>query len=271
MKFSCSNIAWTKEQEPISLSILKKYNITGIEVAPTIIWPNWENATVDNAILYKKTLNDQGFEIPAMQAIMFGKNVTSIFDKTDQTKILSHLAMVSDLAGALGAKSIVFGSPKLRNTNLSINDAITEVVPFFNKIASYFNNNGSCFCIEPCGEIYGSNFITSAHEAAILSKEVNSPGFGIHIDSAALHEAEEIIDNVWGDIKHNIKHYHISEPQLNSFHNSIVPHLHNLNWLQEHDYQGWCSVEMKNSSIPLTDRGPWDVITYYRNAVKINT
>lgn len=271
MKFSCSNIAWTKEQEPISLSILKKYNITGIEVAPTILWPNWENATVDNAILYKKTLSDQGFEIPAMQAIMFGKNVTSIFDKTDQINILSHLAMVSDLAGALGAKSIVFGSPKLRNTNLSINDAITEVVPFFHKIASYFNNNGSCFCIEPCGEIYGSNFITSAHEAAILSKEVNSSGFGIHIDSAALHEAEEIIDNVWDEIKHNVKHYHISEPQLNNFHNSIIPHLHNLNWLQEHNYQGWCSVEMKNSSIPLTDRGPWDIITYYRNAVKINT
>jgi len=267
MKFSCSNIAWTTEQEHISLGILKKYNITGIEVAPTIVWPNWENATVDNAILYKKTLSDQGFEIPAMQAIMFGKNVTSIFDKNEQKKILSHLAMVSDLAGALGAKSVVFGSPKLRNTNLSIDNAINEVLPFFNKIAGYFNNNGSCFCIEPCGEIYGSNFITSAHQAAILSKEVNHSGFGIHIDSAALYEAEEIIDDVWDDIKNDVKHYHISEPNLNNFHNSNIPHLHNLNWLQEHDYQGWCSVEMKNSSIPFTSRGPWDTISKFNNSL----
>jgi D-psicose/D-tagatose/L-ribulose 3-epimerase len=265
MKFSCSNIAWSYDQEPMALDILKKHNITGIEVAPTVIWPNWENATGDNAKLYKKILQDKGFEIPAMQAIMFGKQATSIFNKTDQEKIVSHMITVAELSEKLEAKSIVFGSPKLRNTELSIEDAINEVLPFFRKIATYFNDSGSCFCIEPCGGIYGSNFITSATEASALATAVNHAGFGVHIDSSALHEADESIDAVWENIKTEIKHYHISEPALNDFSNPVIPHEYNLNWLREHDYKGWCSVEMKNSNIPFKDRGPWNIIKKFNN------
>jgi len=265
MKFSCSNIAWSYDQEPMALDILKKHNITGIEVAPTVIWPNWENATGDNAKLYKNILQDKGFEIPAMQAIMFGKHATSIFNKADQEKIISHMITVAELSKNLEAKSIVFGSPKLRNTELPMEDAINEVLPFFRKIATYFNDSGSCFCIEPCGKTYGSNFITSAVEASVLVNAVSHSGFGIHIDSSALYEADESIDMVWENIKNNIKHYHISEPGLNDFCNSTIPHEYNLNWLKRHEYKGWYSVEMKNSIIPFKERGPWDIIKKFNN------
>jgi sugar phosphate isomerase/epimerase len=257
MKFSCSNIAWTTEQESYALDVLEKNSIKGIEVAPTVVWPNWEGATFSNAKLYKEKLRDRGFEIPAMQAIMFGKNATSIFEINQQENILTHLELVAELAGGLEAKAVVFGSPKLRNTELPVEDAISEVVNFFRKIATYFNNNGSCFCIEPCGKMYGSTFITSAKEAVMLVEEINHPGFGVHIDASALHEANEVIEDI--HIK-DIKHYHISEPGLIEFSNSVIPHVHNLKYLKEHNYEKWCSVEMKNSNISLEERGPWNII-----------
>jgi sugar phosphate isomerase/epimerase len=257
MNFSCSNIAWTAEEESSALDILHMHGVRGVEVAPTVVWSNWEGANKRNANTYKEKLRDRGFEIPAMQAIMFGKTATSIFEKSQQVDISNHLALVAELASGLEAKAVVFGSPKLRKTDLPIEDAINEVIDFFRKVAIYFNDNGSCFCIEPCGERYGSTFITSAKEAVILSKEINHPGFGVHIDSSALFEANEVIE----DININdIKHYHISEPDLVDFSNSVVPHIHNLQYLKESNYKRWCSVEMKNSNIPLQERGPWNII-----------
>lgn len=260
MKFSCSNIAWTKKDEATVFSLLPQYNITGIEVAPCVVWGNWENATVRNAIDYRKQLEDIGFSIPAMQAIMYQTTVGSIFDTNEQTKLLNHLSHVAKLAEALHAKTVVFGAPKLRQTKNSFDVAVSETLPLFKDIASVYHNHGVVFCVEPCGENYGSNFVTTVKEAQELIKFVDSPGFGLHVDASALHQANERITDVEIGI---LSHYHISEPDLKDFSNTVVPHKHNLQWLEDHSYSNWCSVEMKDSSMPLHERGPWDIITYF--------
>lgn len=257
MKFSCSNIAWTKESEDGVLKVLKQHQVTGIEVAPCVVWPKWVGATTENAVEYRKQLEGQGFCIPAMQGIMFDTDFTSIFDERQHENLLKHLSHVAKLSESLGSKIVIFGAPKLRKTDLTFDDAISKTLELFRRIARMYHDHGSIFCVEPCGLHYGSDFVRSVAEATKLIQVVDSIGFGLHIDSGALHQANEIISDVEID---SILHYHISEPDLVDFTNPVVPQLHNLQWLKEKGYVNWCSVEMKNSTVPFSSRGPWEIL-----------
>jgi sugar phosphate isomerase/epimerase len=244
---------------------LHQHYITGIEVAPCIVWGNWENATVQRAILYRKQLEDKGFSIPALQAIMYNTSISSIFDSTEQPKLLNHLSHVAELAEALGAKTVIFGAPKLRQTDKSFDIAIEETLSLFKNIAKIYHDHNAIFCVEPCGMNYGSNFVTSVKEAQELIKIIDSPGFGLHVDSGALYQANEQISDVNID---KLSHYHISEPDLKDFNNMIVTHDYNLQYLKDNNYTNWCSVEMRNSEIPFNSRGPWTLIDKYMIIIK---
>ena len=261
MKFSCSNLAWNIDQESSCLDFLKHTNITAIEVAPTIIWPNWENATIKNAIAYATNLNNLGFEISAMQAIVYGLDFHSIFLKEDQEKLLNHLEFVSDLAGAMNINTVVFGAPKLRYTNLPFEVAIDSVGRFFEKIANLFHQNNSCFCIEPCTEKYGCNFVINTNQALQLIDFVNSDGFGLHIDLASMIESGDDISKI--DTK-MLQHFHISMPNLSEFYGDQSSLISALNFLQNNNYSKWCSVEMLNSKIPMLNRGPWEILKRFQ-------
>lgn len=263
MKFACSNIAWDTTQESDCLDFLHNNNIRGVEVAPTIVWPNWENVSSNSARLYKKLLNDLGFEIPAMQSILYGKKFNSIFDKADQENILEHLKLIAELAYELNAKSIIFGNPKLRKTNLNFNDSVNEVYSFFSRAAELFHSIDSCLCIEPCHQSLDCDFVTNTTEACSLVKHIDHLGFRLHVDSGSLFLAGETLDDRWDDIKEYTTHYHISQPNLIDFSDNQVPHESNLSFLNENLYDNWCSVEMKNSEIPFSARGPWNIISKF--------
>lgn len=263
MNFACSNIAWTYNQEPDCLKFLQDNNIKGIEVAPTVVWPNWENANSNTAKIYKNHLIELGFEIPAMQSILYGKTFNSIFDKTDQEKIIEHLKLVAELAYELNAKSIVFGNPKLRKTKLNFNDSVNEVYSFFSRAAELFSSIDSCLCIEPCHQSLDCDFVTNTAEALTLVKYIDHSGFRLHIDAGSLFLAGETLDDCWNEVQEYTNHYHISQPNLVDFSDTQVPHENNLSFLNKNSYDKWCSVEMKNSEIPFSSRGPWNIIAKF--------
>ena len=159
MKFSISNLAWQKKDEPEIFNYLKSINITGIELSLTKIWPNWEGLNFSTALEYKWYLNSFGFEIAAVQAIFYQKNFESLLNESEHFDILSHLNFISDLAEIFNCEVIILGAPRLRI--MSKSGDTDELLSFNKLIDNYISNSNRSvkLCIEALGAKYGNVLI----------------------------------------------------------------------------------------------------------------
>lgn len=252
MKLAISNIAWEQHDDPVILELLQTNGVTGIEVAPTKLWPDWSNASHRHAKEYKKVMQEKGFELPAIQAILFGKPELQLFDKTSHIAFLEHIKHVADLANGFGSKVMVFGAPKNRKRGqMPYSEAMEVAAEFFYRAGGICAGQGCCIALEHNPVEYGCDFATNVLDAKELVDKVDSQGFKLHVDSAGLHMCGE-------DIAQMIKkagefvHYHISEPMLEPIFNGIVDQQKGINMLKERGYQEWVSIEMKTpASIDL--------------------
>jgi sugar phosphate isomerase/epimerase len=245
MKLAISNIAWDVHDDPEILHSLKENGISGIEVAPTKLWENWQGTSHKEAKEYRKFMLNKGFELPAMQAILFGKPELQVFDKSTHFKFLEHIKIVADLANGFGAKVLVFGAPNNRKRGqIPFHDAYGFAVDFFYKLAEICYAQECCIGLEHNPIEYGCDFITNAFDARDLVDSVHHDGFKLHVDSAGLHMCG-------GNIAEHISslgafdHYHISEPMLAPIYKGVVDHKSALNALRLCDYDKWVSIEMK--------------------------
>jgi len=248
MKLAISNIAWEHHDNPTILAILRANGVTGIEVAPTKLWQDWNCASYKEAKAYKKVMQEKGFELPAMQAILFGKPELQLFDRSSHRAFLEHIKLVADLANGFGSKVIVFGAPKNRKRGqLLYSKAVDVASEFFYKAGEVSLDHGCCIGIEHNPVEYGCDFITNVLDAKKLVENVNHEGFKLHVDSAAVHMCG-------GDISAMIKtaeefvHYHISEPMLEPIINGEVSQKEGIDALRAINYEHWVSIEMKQPS-----------------------
>jgi len=255
MKLAISNIAWEQHDDPIILELLKANGVTGIEVAPTKLWLDWEGASHKAAAEYRKFMNAKEFDLPAMQAILFGKPELQLFDKSSHVDFLEHIKLVADLANGFGSKVLVFGAPKNRRRGqVSYNEAIDIASDFFYKAGEICSKHGCCIALEHNPIEYGCDFITNVLDAKKLVELVSHKGFKLHLDSAGLHMCG-------GDISTMIKtakdfvHYHISEPMLEPIFGGVVNQGEGIDTLRAMNYKHWVSIEMKQpSSIEFLDK-----------------
>jgi len=245
MKLAISNIAWEQHEDPAILALLIANGVTGIEVAPTKLWQDWKGASHKEAKAYKKVMQEKGFELPAMQAILFGKPELQLFDKLSHGAFLEHIKLVADLANGFGSKVMVFGAPKNRKRGqVPFSEAIGIARDFFYKAGEVCAEHGCCLAIEHNPVEYGCDFITNVLDAKELVESVSHKGFKLHIDSAGLHMCG-------GDIAEMIStagkfvHYHISEPMLEPIFGGEVDQQRGIKALRDNGYKGWVSIEMK--------------------------
>lgn len=261
LRIAFSNIAWTPHDAPSVLRLLRERGIHGIEVAPTKIWPDWDGATPTAAAAYRRRLEGEGFAVPALQAILFGKPQARLFDAAGEKKLAEHLLAVAALAGALGAKAVVLGAPMQRDRALLAPEAAhAHAADVLRAVAPAFADCGTCLCIEPNPPQYGCNFVTTAAEGASLVRRVAHPGFGLHLDAAGMFLVGDRLSALLPDVKPLLRHYHISEPDLGDFTVPQVPHAENLETLRACGYAGWCSVEMREPPQGLDNAGPWSLL-----------
>jgi D-psicose/D-tagatose/L-ribulose 3-epimerase len=128
------------------------------------------------------------------------------------------------------------------------------------RLAEIFSSRGTCLCIEPNPRRYACNFVVNANEGAELVRSVNHPGFGLHLDAAAMFLEGDDPGELWPRVGSLVRHFHISEPDLGDFCSPKVPHRANLDFLSSTNYAGWCSVEMREPMLPLAVAGPWSIL-----------
>ncbi|MDH5612522.1 MAG: sugar phosphate isomerase/epimerase [Gammaproteobacteria bacterium] len=245
MKLSISNIAWDQHDDPEVLSGLRERGINGIEVAPTKVWPGWLDANPKRAAQYKEKLSAEGFKIPAMQAILFGRPELQLFDQHSHALFFEHIKKLADLAAALGTSVLVFGSPKNRvRGQLSNQEAMLRAADFFRDAAEICHERDCCLGMEHNPAEYGCDFVTNVADADELVQRVNHPGFQLHLDSAGIHMCGSNIGEVIRSTG-NFAHFHISEPMLEPIAGGVVDHKNAADTLNDIGYTGWVSIEMK--------------------------
>lgn len=245
MKLAISNLAWPKHDDLAILRMLREKGVKGIEIAPTMVWPQWQGVDQRRAEQYRAWLSGEGFEVPAMQAIVFGRPELRLFQPETHSAFVEHMKLVADLAAGLGAKVLVFGAPSCRKRGqLSMSQAIVQATEFFRKIGTLCATRGCCIGWEHNPIEYGCDFITNATDAREFVDGIDHPGVQLHIDSAGVHLCGGDIGEVIKGIGHFV-HYHISEPQLAPIAAGVVDHATALRALSRCEYPHWVSIEMK--------------------------
>lgn len=252
MKLAVSNIAWTNEEEPQVADLLKKMGVHYVEVAPSKMWPSPREVSDKEIEDYKRFWGRYDIQIVALQSVLFNRPDLKIFEsKSNRDETLSYLKEYIKLASKLGAKVIVFGSPKNRQRkSLSKNEADLIATPFFNSLGRESAMSGVKFCIEPNATDYSCDYITTARQGVKLVNSVKSEGFGLHLDIACMALADDNIGDSIREASSLLKHFHISSPMLGQVEAlASVDHAAAAAALQEIGFKNYVSIEMRPSEI----------------------
>lgn len=259
MKLSVSNIAWLSEETDSILPILYRHGVTGIEIAPTLLFKSPEAQTDEAIRLERSKWEHRGLKIVAMQALLFGHPEFQLFGESQIVdKLTAYMKMIIHMGGLLGARALVFGSPKNRiKGGLSFSEALESAVPFFSELAQYASESGTCLCIEPNATGYGCDFVTTVAEAVELVRAVNHPGFALNLDAGVMTMNSETYETAIVSALPYMRHCHISEPYLGKITDSLTDHKRLALSLRDSNYEGWLSIEMKSglgdNNITLVD------------------
>lgn len=247
MKVGISNIAWeTGDQEGV-FELLRSLGVEGIEIAPTKIWPAWEGASPAAAKRVRSMLDSQGFVVPSMQAILFGKPELSVFgDAKAVNGLIDHIAHVAELASALGASKLVFGSPRNRDPGeMDPAAAWEQGLNVFRMLGKVCVDNNVQLCVEANPEIYGCRFITNFRTAASFVRELDSDGVALHFDTGCAHMAGDTLEIIQSDFL-DVSHVHASEPHLGAFDSPVIEHSEVARRLAAAGYGDWVVIEMRS-------------------------
>ena len=247
MKLTISNIAWNPDEDEAVAGLLQRYGVNGVEIAPTKLWPQPLQASKEEVKAYARFWRQRGLQVSSMQALLYGRPDLTIFESAaKRAETLDYLTGIMRIARWLGARVLVFGSPKNRLVGDLDADTIQAIaVDFFYEAGKAAQAHDTLFCIEPNPVDYGCDFVTDSHQGRSLVAQVDHPGFGLHLDAAAMTLSGEDIENALTAALPGLRHYHISEPNLAPIGTGAVEHARFAKTLQTGGYQGWFSIEMR--------------------------
>lgn len=269
-KLSISNIAWTKEQDDEVLALLQKYGYTGLEIAPTRVFPDTPYARKAEAAEWSGDLKKTwGLSVSSMQSIWYGRSERLFGSKAERQVLLDYTRQAIDFAAAMGCPNLVFGSPKNRCLPVPAEGETEEegkcfremAVSFFRELGEYASGQGTVLSMEANPSLYGTNFINTTREALDLIDEVDSPGFLLNLDVGTMLANGEDAEVLKGR-EHRIHHVHISEPGLKKIEKREL-HRELEKILSDCGYDGYVSIEMgKNEGAAL--KGVEEAMTYVK-------
>jgi D-psicose/D-tagatose/L-ribulose 3-epimerase len=252
MKLAVSNIAWTNEEEFEIANLLRDLGVKYVEVAPTKLWQNPTNSSVQEIDNYVSFWKNFGIEIVAFQSMLFNRPDLKIFEsKSNRQDTFDYLINFINLASKMAVGVMVFGSPKNRQKGEMKIDNVDQIATkFFKDLGDFAEKQSVKFCIEPNASQYACDFITNAHEGINFVRTVNKPGFGLHLDIACMSLAGDDIKQSIKDAKGILKHFHISSPMLDIVESRPdIQHEEAAMALREIDYDGYVSIEMRPGEV----------------------
>ena len=229
-QLAISNIAWHKEDDEAVYTAMQQAGFTGLEIAPTRIFPEMPYENLTSALLFGGYLKNQwGFSVPSMQSIWYGQT-GNIFNPADAEHLLDYTAEAFQFAHSLNCPSLVFGCPKNRMRALGDSDAAAEA--FFMQAGNLAARYGVRLAIEANPPMY-TNYLNGTAEAFMLAQG-------------------EKLQNFVDDLKY-VSHVHISEAGLAPI-QKRPEHKELALLLGAVGYRGFVSVEMARTDLDTVKR-----------------
>lgn len=247
-RIAVSNIAWDPDRDAEVARLLVGAGVQGIEIAPTMIWDDPTGVSPSEARRVAGEWAARGLPVVAFQALLYGRPELGLFRSgAVRGAMRDHLVRIIDLAEAVGAGRLVFGSPgNRRRDGIPEADALGIATDFFRDLGEQASGRGAVLCLEPNPVDYGCDFVTTAAEGRALVRAVDHPGFRLHLDTGGMTLAG---DDAEEDVRASapwLGHFHVSEPRLAPIEEGPVQHAAFAAALEASGYGGWRSVEMRN-------------------------
>jgi sugar phosphate isomerase/epimerase len=241
MKLTISNLSWELNQNYKVIKIIKRYNISQIEISPSKIFNNNYNKNNIKKITNFWNINKIGF--CSIQSILFNvKNAYLFGNKIQQRIFFNEVKKKIYLCRKIGSKILVFGSPQ--NKKIFFKKNFNKIAfNTFKKISQICEKNKIFFCIESNPKIYDCEYLNYTKDAIKLVKKINSNFFRLNLDLGTIIANNESYKNI---IKNNIQligHVQISVPYLKDIllHKDVVKKF--IQQLKKNNYQKYISVE----------------------------
>lgn len=241
MKLSASNIGWKPEQDEAAWELLKQLGYTGLEIAPTRVFPEYPYENLPGAALFAGVMFQKyGFVIPSMQSIWYGQS-GNIFEPEQAKQLAEYTGEALEFAYACHCPNLVFGCP--RNRNIPQGRSAAEAEGFFSELGYLARRRDAVIALEANPPMYNTNFLNTTAEAFALAKKLDNPGIGVNLDVGTMIANGEKPSDFAGFMKY-VSHVHISEPGLAPIQQRKL-HEDLALLLRAVGYQGFVSVEMK--------------------------
>jgi D-psicose/D-tagatose/L-ribulose 3-epimerase len=246
VNLAVSNIAWDASQDAEVAELLRREQVGGVEIAPTKWRARPTEASSADIAAYRREWEDRGLPIVSIQSLLFGRPDLQLFgDGRRRADMLDYLRRIIELSAALGARTLVFGSPKNRlRGSLPMADAVEIARDFLRSIGDHARDHGVTFCVEANPPAYGCDFITTTGEAVDLCRVVDHPAIQLNADLGGITMSNEDVPSALTAAAPYIGHFHASEPNLDPF-GVAADHEAAAAALDAIRYRGWVSIEMR--------------------------
>ena len=136
MQLSISNLAWDIKWNHKVYTWMQKKGFTGLEIAPTKIFPILPYQQLEQAFDWKqKLVKTYGLQISSMQSIWYGRQENLFRSEEEREWLLQYTKQAILFAECLECKNLVFGCP--RNRFLAEGVEAKDAVSFFYKMGEY--------------------------------------------------------------------------------------------------------------------------------------
>jgi sugar phosphate isomerase/epimerase len=256
MKFAICNETfgdWPIEQ---GFEAARKFNYTGIEVAPFTLGNSVYEITTQQRRDYLECAKKHGLEIVGLHWLLAKTNGMhlTVGDAEVQNRTLDYLIALVQLCSDLGGKIMVLGSPMQRNfpATMTHSTAMDNAAKLLSQVVPALEKHDVRLAIEPLGPQEG-NFLNHASQARELIEKIGSPNVKLHLDVKAMSSEGTPIDSIIRDHADIMIHFHANDP------NRLGPGMGDVDQrpifeaLKQVNYAGWVSVEVFDYS-PGVDR-----------------
>jgi sugar phosphate isomerase/epimerase len=276
MRLAISNIAWDIAEDETVAVLLQRHQVDAIDIAPGKYFPQPAKSTAAEISRVKDWWGERGIEITGMQALLFGTTGLNVFGPPDsQAALLQHLDAICRIGAGLGARRVVFGSPKNRDrSGLSDAETMAMAISFFSRLGDIAGSHGVIICLEPNPTCYGANFMTTSAETAQAVTEIAHPAICMQFDTGALTINSEDPTNVLQDFAHLIGHVHASEPDLLPLGGGGTNHGKMVAALEQHLPNHLVSIEMlatKNEPHEISVERAMNVAVQHYRTIRVGT
>ena len=241
MKLAISNLAWSNDQDEIVYNWMNELGFSGLEIAPTKIFPEAPYNKIPEAINWSNELKfKHNIDIASIQSIYYQRPEKIFASNEEFWFLLNYTAQAIDFASAIKAKNITFGCVKNRNLIREEDYELGQF--FFRQIADYAYSKNTIIGMEAVSTDYGSNYIVDTKSAIELIRGIDSKGFMLNLDTGNMFSNNEDIKILDGNVD-LINHVHLSEQQLKpiqkrDFYKELFA------YLKQNKYQNYVSIEM---------------------------